>query len=334
MLGIMSTSRIVELSCIIHEHTAKVDAYLESQKLPTPSFDTSYPAKVPLSPNIQSCQDAVLDAADELTALMLGPAAGSMSRYPHSAWASLQAIQRYGIAKTFSPTTSTTFGNIARACSLSESDTRRIVRAAMTYYIFREPSPGIVAHTAASKYLAEIPALGQLVGFLRSEMWPSAARMVGAMEKWPGSEEPNETGFALAYGTDIPMFDVVGRDPERAQRMAGAMEFMHSSPAYNVRHLLENFDWGDTPSGVLVDVGGGREQPVKWADVYYLRLVLHDWSDKYAIRILRNLIPALRKGARVLVSEICVPSPCTLSPYKERPIRNFDLSMKGVQNAK
>ena len=237
----------------------------------------------------------------------------------------------------------------------------------MTYYIFQELSPNVVSHTAASRALAENPAFGQFTGFISGEMWPSAARLVDAMEKWPGSEEPNESGFSLAYATDIPMTDAIGRDPRRASQMAGAMNFMQSGPAYAPRHFLENFEWGDAAQGLLVDVGGAqgevaieiarylpgikcvvqdlpevikdakvpddlkadgrlrflahdffKEQPVKGADIYYLRWILHDWSDKYAANILRNLVPALGKGARVLISDLCIPPPCVLSPYRAR----------------
>ena len=45
------------------------------------------------------------------------------------------------------------------------------------------------------------------------------------------------------------------------------------------------------------------EQPVKMADVYFLRWILHDWSDKYALIILRSLIPALKDGARIILFE-------------------------------
>lgn len=33
------------------------------------------------------------------------------------------------------------------------------------------------------------------------------------------------------------------------------------------------------------------EQPVKDADVYFMRAVLHNWPDEYCVRILRNLLP-------------------------------------------
>jgi hypothetical protein len=67
------TSRIVELSAKIHEHTTKVDAYLTANNIPTPSFDISCPTKLFLPPDIQASRDAVLEATDQLTALMLGP---------------------------------------------------------------------------------------------------------------------------------------------------------------------------------------------------------------------------------------------------------------------
>lgn len=44
-------------------------------------------------------------------------------------------------------------------------------------------------------------------------------------------------------------------------------------------------------------------QPVYGADVYFLRAVLHNCPDKHCIRILQNLIPALKKGAKVVVHD-------------------------------
>jgi hypothetical protein len=56
------------------------------------------------------------------------------------------------------------------------------------------------------------------------------------------------------------------------------------------------------------------EQKVR-ADVYLLRSILHDWSDKYAIDILRNLIPALDPGAKVVINEVCLQEPNVMSFY-------------------
>jgi hypothetical protein len=60
------------------------------------------------------------------------------------------------------------------------------------------------------------------------------------------------------------------------------------------------------------------EQPVKDADVYYFRWILHDWSDKYCVKILKSLIPALKPGARIMFSERCLEPPCTLPLRQEK----------------
>ena len=67
------------------------------------------------------------------------------------------------------------------------------------------------------------------------------------------------------------------------------------------------------------------EQPVKDADIYYFRWIFHDWSDSYSVKILRQLIPALKNGARVLVNDICMPPPNTISRYQERWLRSVIL---------
>lgn len=280
----------------------------------------------------------------------------------------MTALQRFKIASSFPCNETSTFGEIAKVCSIPESDCRRLMRHAMTFYIFSEPSPGVVAHTASSKALAEIPPVGSFIGFVAEEMLPASTRLVDAMQKWPGSEESNETGFALTYATDVPMMQVIAADPRRAQQIGNAMTFLHSRPGENVSHLVDNFPFSTIGAGLLVDVGGAKgtvgmeiarsapeiqvvvqdkpevikdteipedlkgrlqlmghdfftEQPVKDADIYLIRNVLHDWSDKYAAKILGNLIPALKKGARVLVNDRCLPPSGALSLYKSRQPR-------------
>ena len=60
-----------------------------------------------------------------------------------------------------------------------------------------------------------------------------------------------------------------------------------------------------------------QEQPVKGADAYFFRWIFHDWSDKYCLKILRNLIPALKNGARVIINEFVIPEPGKTSAYQE-----------------
>jgi hypothetical protein len=95
-----------------------------------------------------------------------------------------------------------------------------------------------------------------------------------------------------------------------------------------------------------------QEQPVKGADVYLLRWILHDWSNQKSLTILRNLIPALESGANVLIQEFILPEPGILPSYHEKTIRqvpflpfvnyttnhkhirNMDIAMKAMFNSR
>ncbi|KAL2840656.1 S-adenosyl-L-methionine-dependent methyltransferase [Aspergillus pseudoustus] len=64
-------------------------------------------------------------------------------------------------------------------------------------------------------------------------------------------------------------------------------------------------------------------QPIKHARAYSLHSILHDWSDADGVKVLRNLVPALKRDySRVLLNEIVVS--------EERPTlaaTNMDLMM-------
>ena len=96
-----------------------------------------------------------------------------------------------------------------------------------------------------------------------------------------------------------------------------------------------------------------QEQPVKDADIYVLRWILHDWSDTYATRIVQRLIPALKLGAKLLILEQILPGPGEISKNQEKVYRSagapmvhcrlklakswsrsLDLSMWAAHNAK
>lgn len=53
--------------------------------------------------------------------------------------------------------------------------------------------------------------------------------------------------------------------------------------------------------------------------VFFLRMILHDWPDKYCIKILKNLVPALEKnGGTVLINDSVVPPMGTVNQVIER----------------
>jgi hypothetical protein len=236
------------------------------------------------------------------------------------------------------------------------SDTERLVRMAMTQRIFSEPRPGAVAHTAISRAIADTPLLNSYLGLLTEEIWLGSSRVVDAMAKWPGSNEPDETGYNLAAGITDTYFEGLEKDTVRSKRFDEVMTFTHNGGAFERAGLVKHYDWQSISNGIVVELGGSQgtmcfdlarsfpnmkcisqdlpavveaasvpedlqgrvqlmphdfftEQPIKNADAYLFRWIFHDWSDKYSIQILRNLIPALKNGARIIIGELCLPEP-------------------------
>ncbi|EWC44256.1 hypothetical protein DRE_01082 [Drechslerella stenobrocha 248] len=75
------------------------------------------------------------------------------------------------------------------------------------------------------------------------------------------------------------------------------------------------------------------EQPVKGADVYLIRWCMHNWSDKYALIMIKSLVPALKNGSKVVINELALPEPNTSNPWAERRIRTLDMVMLMCLNA-
>ncbi|KAK8017139.1 O-methyltransferase [Apiospora marii] len=377
--------RIVQLANTISESVTKMQAALSAKGIPSPTFDEGYKLDLPLE--LTHDHDAVLDATAELHDLMLEPLNLIHRHGGHNNSLCLQAIAEFNMADMVPPDGQVSFGEIASQTPLTEGMTARLLRHAMTMRVFREPVPGMVAHTAASRTLHRSAANDWLQAGTK-EMWPAAVKMVDALREWPASEEPNETGYFLSNDRSGTIYEAFAQDTARAERWAKGMAVFSERPQFSLSYVTDYYDWAALgPEAQVVDVGGSQghvsmalatrfpnlrtvvqdmesvvdkataaadqqeeelrlgdrcsfmahdlfaPQPVKGADVYFLRWVLHNWSDKYCLLILRALVPALRPGARVLIQESLMPEPGAIAIWKEKNLRATDLNMAAAFNS-
>lgn len=132
---------------------------------------------------------------------------------------------------------------------------RRILRHSMSQRIFYEPKPGVVAHTQASRHLAENANARDYFGTVCQEVWPAATRTCDAIEKWPGSKEKDESGYYLAKGKTI--YDTLAEDPVKQARYDSAMSAFSNDRSHSTQHIVDGYDWAALGNGTVVDVGGG-----------------------------------------------------------------------------
>ena len=128
----------------------------------------------------------------------------------------------------------------------------------MSSHIFTSPTPDTVAHTATSRLLVISPDFHDGIGLQVDELAPVAAKTVETVRKFRDSDEPHETAFALQNG--MPIFEALGIYPERGRRFGAAMRCYTKGEGYDVRHLVEGYDWTsiDRSGAVVIDVGGGH----------------------------------------------------------------------------
>ncbi|KAI1821854.1 putative hydroxyindole O-methyltransferase [Xylaria intraflava] len=383
-MATLNPGPVTQLLTQIQQGTTKYLEFFTSHSLPEPSYENGDG----LSPNqqlpseVEAARNSALEATAELHRLLLGPL-GLLMSSPGDQYLllSIQYIYRYNIAQLVPLQGETTFQTIATTAGLDLKDVTRFLRLASASHIFHESPKGSIIHTAASRQLLDNPKLKAWIDNIAEEFWPSLARTVDATQRWPGSEEPNESGYSLGHNTDDSPFEVIKRDPSRQQRFMEVQSFSHQNSTFSINHLLSGFDFSSVRT--VVDVGGahgrvaialaqkyphveivvqdqpevikglresvpadlkdrirGMEhnfftpQPVNDADLYLLRWVMHDWSDKYCIKILQSLTPALKRGAKVVVSDICIPEPGHLSVAADRAFRQMDISMKAFNNAR
>lgn len=58
-----------------------------------------------------------------------------------------------------------------------------------------------------------------------------------------------------------------------------------------------------------------KEQPVKGAEIYLLRTIIHDWPDEEAISILRRLVAAMEPHSHLVIMDVVLPVPEIESPH-------------------
>ncbi|KAL2795457.1 hypothetical protein BJX66DRAFT_337016 [Aspergillus keveii] len=181
-----------------------------------------------------------------------------------------------------------------------------------------------------------------------------------ATAKIQAGEEKNTTIRARSVTLSRCRFSFITQDTPDVVRQALAST---TTPITSGQHRDLNEDQCEVDTQLTFQPHNFfTPQPVSThgADVYLLRQILHDWSDKYAVRILRALIPGLKPGTKIIVNERIVAgrfeAACSLGSVEgegegegvgnrceakssahylvEREMRDYDLYMLAFQNAR
>jgi hypothetical protein len=170
------------------------------------------------------------------------------------------------VAKLVPVDSSITLAELQTKTTLDPINLARLLRLAMTNGIFCEPKPGVIAHTAASRVLAEDENMQAWVGFNGEDIFRASGHVVQALKTYPEATSLTRTGFQFAFDTvdKEPMFATFGKDPEWARRMGRAMASLTGGEGYEPSYFVDVDKGGydltdvDAAGGTFVDIGGSH----------------------------------------------------------------------------
>ncbi|KAL2802402.1 S-adenosyl-L-methionine-dependent methyltransferase [Aspergillus granulosus] len=390
---------LLDLASTISNAALTITRHSLETSAPSPSFIPQHPVNgvsngngvVQKQVTSEAAQKETLDAAasliqaaTDLQILVSGPENYLKSlSYGYHDITALGVVIEFNLAQHVPLDSPISFKQLSLVSGCPLGRLERILRLLFVRRIFYEPRPGYIAHTTASERLVTNSELTAFLGHCTHEAFPAASRLVDSLRKHPASEEPSQTGFNIAFGTEDPLFTFLAKHPERFERFNQGMAGLSKSGGRSVKQVVEGFPWGQLGNATVVDVGGGNghvsialaeaysnlsfivqdldaaitsgaaslpaplqdrihfevhdmfePQTRQEIDIFYLRHILHDWPDHYAVKILKNLVPAMKSSSRIIISDSVIPPPDQLHGLHERFVRYLDIQMMVLHNAR
>ncbi|OGM47231.1 O-methyltransferase [Aspergillus bombycis] len=363
-------NRLIVLSNLIAEKTKVISDFLASKGLEPPSFDVDGLADYAISADDKEAYEARLEliaASKELYALSHGP----KDHIRNLCWdamdpLSLHAIWTFRVPQAVPLTGTISYEDLAKKCHQLSGifvplfTFRRIVRHAITNRFFWEPELGFVAHNRASRVLLEEETLdagwpgsgepnetGINVAYNHNLNWfDHTSRNDVVADRYSKSMKAHGGGVGFDVSHTVsgyPWGDIGEGTVVDCGGSGGfaSMAIAEAHPKLNFvvqdqEHTITEETKAAVPqhlkSRVKLEVHDLLKPQTVVADVYFFRWVFHGFAEKYAVQVLRALIPVLKKGAKVVINDGVIPEPGTVPWMEYRSIRCMDLLGQAVNN--
>lgn len=105
----------------------------------------------------------------------------------------MKLISRFDLAAKVPVNGEITFIDLAASIGVDCTALTSVLRLGIAHRVFQEPRPGVIAHSAASRLIADDPRVASWVGANVDDMWPAAEKVIDALTRWPRATEPNQT---------------------------------------------------------------------------------------------------------------------------------------------
>lgn len=179
--------------------------------------------------------------------------------------AAISVIDGFNISERVPLDGQVSYEELSTAVGIPRTDLKSILRMAMTDFVFHEPSPGFVAHTAASRVLVDSPLARSLVKINIDEMMPAMSKVHEKLRilacKIPLTSDSSETlccstqalkNPSNQYGTGMLRCDILTRGRHGHSRTTRSFPFsMNWLPVIQLARPLFRGQWKTMLPGFL-----------------------------------------------------------------------------------
>ncbi|KAF2678438.1 S-adenosyl-L-methionine-dependent methyltransferase [Lentithecium fluviatile CBS 122367] len=142
----------------------------------------------------------------------------------------------------------------------------------------------------------QMVSLGHAMAIQRVAHWTSS---------YPIGEE---VGSYVASADSALLVDVGGGFGQQAVAFQQAVSSANITGRIVVQDVPETLESVPQVDGIEFEAHDFfTEQPIKGAKFYYLRHILHDWTDEDSVRILKAIVPAMGPESRLVIDEVVLP---------------------------
>ncbi|KAJ4161734.1 hypothetical protein NW765_009819 [Fusarium oxysporum] len=289
---------------------------LEKGGYSAPSFEQDGLADYPKDPEIIGLRMQLLDATTDLYRLALGPTdssfMGPLLEFHDASVTNI--LNQFNFWNAVPIGGSATYAEITARVHLPESIVRRVLKYAISIRIFAgandKPDSPQTFWDYVNREVEGKPKGWRSARFAECMQVAASASVIKTDDLLKSAYDWNKLGEATVV-------DIGGSSGHDSTTIAQAFP--------NLKFIVQDLPQLQTSFGEQVPAEIKSRvnfephdflQPQNTqGDVYMLKMVLHDWPDKYAANILRHLVPHLESGSRILLVEAVAPPDTAALPF-------------------
>ncbi|OCK84503.1 S-adenosyl-L-methionine-dependent methyltransferase [Lepidopterella palustris CBS 459.81] len=279
-----ATDDLLALADDVVRHTQAVAKYLRVNNYAQPTFAPDSISRSE-TPEYVKLHSSLKQSLDNLQYLVEGPKRHFRALYCQGyELAAIQVALDFNFFTIVLAEGQISLEELAKEAGVDIDRSSRIVRLLATEFIFREPTPGYVAHNLSQYLLHVDEEIRSTLHYTSSptidEMLQAASSTADNVRESPHSYDSALTPFVTRHG--LPIFEYYAKDSQRSIRFAKAMAGW-SKLNLNINALKDAFPWGNL-KGTVVDVGGssGKDSITLAQQFPALDFIVQDSADMHA----------------------------------------------------